>query len=212
MTKNLRERVNYNSLYIKNEFSMKNLCLIQVDFIWINRDQKAFEWFLTILNQIELEQNEHHGALERCIQIHLYMTAAQKKTDMKGIGLQVCTLWGALHLRTFCNKRCYLLHTFCDFNCALLSHPNQEELAIFIDGTFKCCTKICHQMYQIHGLCSGHYVPLVFMLLPGKSTFTVACGVPYNLYVKDIKLLNLPFEEAMHTVLTNAHCTFKNEL
>ena len=24
-------------------------------------------------------------------------------------------------------------------------------------------------MYNIHGLCNGHYVPLVFMLLPGKS-------------------------------------------
>ena len=61
----------------------------QVDFIWINRDQKAFEWFLTILNQLEVEQSAHHGALEKCIQMHLYMTAAQKKTDMKGIGLQV---------------------------------------------------------------------------------------------------------------------------
>ena len=24
------------------------------------------------------------------------------------------------------------------------------------------------QMYSIHGLCNEHYVPLVFMLLPGK--------------------------------------------
>ena len=62
---------------------------LQVDFIWINRDQKSFEWFLTLLNQLEIEQSSHHGALENCIQTHLYMTAAQKKTDMKGIGLQV---------------------------------------------------------------------------------------------------------------------------
>ncbi|XP_052785817.1 NADPH oxidase 5-like isoform X2 [Mya arenaria] len=63
--------------------------LKKVDFIWINRDQRSFEWFLTLLNQIEMQQSEHHGRLENCIQMHMYMTAAQKKTDMKGIGLQV---------------------------------------------------------------------------------------------------------------------------
>ncbi|XP_053387111.1 NADPH oxidase 5-like [Mercenaria mercenaria] len=63
--------------------------LRKVDFIWINRDQRSFEWFLTLLNQIEVEQSSHHGILENCIQMHMYMTAAQKKTDMKGIGLQI---------------------------------------------------------------------------------------------------------------------------
>ncbi|XP_052261519.1 NADPH oxidase 5-like isoform X2 [Dreissena polymorpha] len=63
--------------------------LKKVDFVWINRDQKSFEWFLTLLNQIEMEQSDHHGPLENCIQMHMYMTAAQKKTDMKGIGLQI---------------------------------------------------------------------------------------------------------------------------
>ncbi|KAL4216478.1 NADPH oxidase 5 [Mactra antiquata] len=63
--------------------------LQKLDFIWINRDQKSFEWFLTLLNQIEFEQSRHHGVLENCIQMHIYMTAAQKKTDIKGIGLQI---------------------------------------------------------------------------------------------------------------------------
>ena len=40
-----------------------------------------------------------------------------------------------------------------------------EVSDVFIDGTFKCFL----QLYNIHGLCKGHYVPLVFMLLPGKS-------------------------------------------
>ena len=74
---------------MRHVFKLNLVMYFQVDFIWINRDQKAFEWFLTILNQLEVEQSAHHGALEKCIQIHLYMTAAQKKTDMKGIGLQV---------------------------------------------------------------------------------------------------------------------------
>lgn len=29
---------------------------LQVDFIWINRDQKAFEWFVSLLTKLELDQ------------------------------------------------------------------------------------------------------------------------------------------------------------
>ena len=34
---------------------------------------------------------------------------------------------------------------------------------------FKCCSKFILQLYNIHGLYTGYYVHLVFMLLPGKS-------------------------------------------
>lgn len=30
----------------------------QVDFIWINRDQKHFEWFVSLLTKLEMEQAE----------------------------------------------------------------------------------------------------------------------------------------------------------
>ena len=35
--------------------------------------------------------------------------------------------------------------------------------------TFQYCPKFFMQMYTIHGFQSGNYVPLVFMLLPGRS-------------------------------------------
>ena len=31
--------------------------LQKVDFIWINRDQKSFEWFLNLLSMIEVDQD-----------------------------------------------------------------------------------------------------------------------------------------------------------
>ena len=34
--------------------AMQNLK--KVDFIWINRDQKSFEWFLNLLSMIEADQ------------------------------------------------------------------------------------------------------------------------------------------------------------
>ena len=40
---------------------------------------------------------------------------------------------------------------------------------VFMDGTFKCCPKYFQQFYTLHGYKKGNYVPLVFMLLPGKS-------------------------------------------
>ncbi|XP_067653681.1 NADPH oxidase 5-like [Haliotis asinina] len=62
--------------------------LKKVDFIWINRDQKAFEWFVSLLTRLEMEQTME-GGLGKFIDMHMYMTAALDKTDLKGIGLQM---------------------------------------------------------------------------------------------------------------------------
>lgn len=37
----------------------------QVDFIWINRDQKHFEWFVSLLTKLEMEQAEQEPGGER---------------------------------------------------------------------------------------------------------------------------------------------------
>lgn len=39
----------------------------QVDFIWINRDQKSFEWFVSLLTKLEMDQadEEPEGDTER---------------------------------------------------------------------------------------------------------------------------------------------------
>lgn len=62
-------------------------------FIWINRDQKSFEWFVGLLNKIEKEQIDvafdEGKDLEKVIDITLYMTAAKAKTDIRGAGLQM---------------------------------------------------------------------------------------------------------------------------
>jgi len=39
--------------------------LRKVDFFWINRDQHSFEWFVNLLSQLEIEQAELGGAMER---------------------------------------------------------------------------------------------------------------------------------------------------
>lgn len=62
---------------------------VQVDFFWINRDQRSFEWFVNLLSQLEIEQAELGGAMERFLEMHMYITSALQKTDMKAVGLQL---------------------------------------------------------------------------------------------------------------------------
>merc|ERR1719305_1700103 len=69
------------------EASMFNLK--KVDFIWINRDQKSFEWFVNLLSQLEMEQREHGGEMSRFLEMHMYVTSALQRTDMKAVALQL---------------------------------------------------------------------------------------------------------------------------
>ena len=56
--------------------------LKKVDFIWINRDQKSFEWFLNLLTKIEAEQevdqdyscNNHTGQF---LSQHLFVVGSE---------------------------------------------------------------------------------------------------------------------------------------
>ena len=54
----------------------------------------------------------------------------------------------------------------CATNLKILTNTVDE---IFVDGTFECCPKFFYQLYTIHGLSNGHYIPLVYALLPGQS-------------------------------------------
>ncbi|XP_059524590.1 NADPH oxidase 5 [Myotis daubentonii] len=66
----------------------EDMKLHKVDFIWINRDQRSFEWFVSLLTKLEMDQAEE--PLEgRFLELHMYMTSALGKNDMKAIGLQM---------------------------------------------------------------------------------------------------------------------------
>ena len=63
------------------------------------------------------------------------------------------------------------------------------------------------QIYNIHGICSGHYVPLVSMLLPGKSESRSLCE-RRNLTIEPTTG-HIDIEVALYTVLKNAQRTLK---
>ena len=81
--------MNITFLYLKYSIRYTISYLIQVDFFWINRDQRSFEWFVNLLSQLEIEQAEQGGSMERFLDMHMYITSALQKTDMKAVGLQL---------------------------------------------------------------------------------------------------------------------------
>ena len=85
--------------------------LRKVDFFWINRDQKSFEWFLNLLSEMEAEQENDFDCTEDCekssnddaqnlnkvkdavkkrfLDIHLYFTQALQRNDMRAVGMHL---------------------------------------------------------------------------------------------------------------------------
>ena len=61
----------------------------KVDFYWINREQRMFEWFTSLLSQLEMEQSEVEGSMDRFLEMHLFITSALQRTDMKAVSLQL---------------------------------------------------------------------------------------------------------------------------
>ena len=59
--------------------------LRRVDFIWVNRDYQAFEWFIELLGQLELQQI--NCTSERFINIHLFMTSAKTAQEIKPLDM-----------------------------------------------------------------------------------------------------------------------------
>ena len=82
--------------------------LTKVDFFWINRDQRSFEWFLHLLTQLEVEQAQRRLGPEddsdgRFLDMHMYITSALQKTDMRAVTLN-------LALDLLYQKVCHSLH------------------------------------------------------------------------------------------------------
>ncbi|KAE9531503.1 hypothetical protein AGLY_010709 [Aphis glycines] len=88
-----------------------------------------------------------------------------------------------------------------DSNLKALSSSN----TIFVDGTFSACPMFFYQLFTIHVNINGHYVPLVFFLLPNKTTNIYALAFSFLKTKCDELNLNLnlttimaDFEESIH--------------
>jgi predicted ferric reductase len=72
--------------------SLENCRIKKVDFIWVTRDHKSFEWFLNLLQRFEEEQESYLALVpgqQRFLTIHLYFTEISTNEHMKHFPLQL---------------------------------------------------------------------------------------------------------------------------
>jgi hypothetical protein len=66
------------------------------------------------------------------------------------------------------------------FSCFTNLHFLCQVDNIYVDGTFQYCSNFFFQMFTLHGFKNGHYVPLIFCLLPNKTA---------EIYIKVLQLI-----------------------
>lgn len=105
------------------------------------------------------------------------------------------------------NNEPFLLVNDSDHNIVIFSAPKNLKFlvkcdALLMDGTFYSCPKLFYQLFTIHGIKNGVYVPLIFCLLPNKMEATYERTLRYVQrhlpveYCPPTALID--FEEAIH--------------
>jgi len=81
-----------------------------------------------------------------------------------------------MHLKTIQGEEFLLINDeesdIIVYSCLTNLKALSTATALYIDGTFQYCPKFYFQLLTILGLLNGHYVPLVFCLLPSKEQAT----------------------------------------
>ncbi len=75
-----------HSWELESHSGCKGSSIKKVDFIWVTRDQRSLEWFISMLSQMEIDQKKNN---QNFLETHLYVTSAHRQTDLKSIGLHM---------------------------------------------------------------------------------------------------------------------------
>ncbi|CAF3549158.1 unnamed protein product [Rotaria sp. Silwood1] len=89
-----------NGINYSSKGLVGNRRLKKVDFIWVNRDYKNFEWFLNLLRQFEQEQEYYlasNSNEKRFLDIHLYFTEIKHDENIGHVPLDLVTkIWAQI--------------------------------------------------------------------------------------------------------------------
>jgi hypothetical protein len=93
------------------------------------------------------------------------------------------------------------------FSCAANMDALRNVNTIFIDGTFKSCPKLFHQVFSVHAIINNVYVPLVFFLLPDKKSSSYYEALLNIQNYANPATVFVDFEKAIHTAVTRVWST-----
>ncbi|KAI0213700.1 NADPH oxidase 5 [Lamellibrachia satsuma] len=133
----------------------------KVDFIWVNRDQKSFEWFVSLLAQLEMLQTEQES-LGRILDMHLYMTAAKSAADLRGLSLQIAleTMQSHEHRDTIQGLKTNIQHGRPDWDAIFrgFAAKNVGKVKVFACGPSSMMTAVRQSSQRYHfGFCKEHF-------------------------------------------------------
>ena len=155
------QRVNYDRKVLNGNRPLK-----KVDFIWVSRDHKSFEWFFQLLYQFEQEQ-EAYLALnpneDRFLTIHLYFTKIKNDEYVDYHSFELITqLWAqvagddiftGLKARTHIGRPIWE-KIFTEIN-PIENRTNANDVNVFFCGPpamgkdiQQCCTKHHFHYYE----------------------------------------------------------------
>ena len=94
----------------------------------------------------------------------------------------------------------------CKQNLETLCSPTMD--GILIEETFKYCPTFFMQLYTIHGTVNGHYMPLMYCLLPNKThdtyhkLWTVITDARSKIDLDiQCRIFHVDYEKAVHNVV-----------
>lgn len=60
-----------------------------MDFIWVTREQRSLEWFISLLARMEIEQQHLRQSSDKdsLLDVHLYVTSAKSAADLKALNV-----------------------------------------------------------------------------------------------------------------------------
>lgn len=146
----------------------------------------------------------------RCIRHNITYARSSRRPPLPHSIAQLHDALDAYPLMTVRNENFLFLndrvHHIVGFSCSTNLNRLGNVDTIFIDGTFKSCPKLFHQLFSIHAIINNVYVPLVFFLLPDKksSSYYQALMSIKNYIVSIGLTVFVDFETSIHIALENA--------
>ncbi|KAL4126087.1 hypothetical protein QTP88_010316 [Uroleucon formosanum] len=89
------------------------------------------------------------------------------------------------------------------FTCTQNLEQLKKATTLFVDGTFKSCPKQFYQLFSIFIKVQNSYVPVIFSLLPNKTTDTYILALNKVAKYLTVGTVFVDFETAIHSVITS---------
>jgi hypothetical protein len=160
--------------------------------------------------------DSEHGELQvrdlNCIKKSIYYSRRKKLPKLPSCAEEVFEVLKNMNIVTIHGEQFVLFNEMSVGLVVFCAPSNLKYLCasktLYMDGTFSYCTKYFQQLFTIHGLFNGHYIPLVFCLLQDKSTSSyVKCFKKLIEISKNVSLEFAPceividFEYAIHNAV-----------